>query len=139
MFDHVGFVIRSAEISIPFFEACLAPLGLKVVQRQPKFNAAIFAGKDELPFLWVGVGDGTFHGVKVEVGKCPMHLAFVAPSKKAVDDFYQIGLRSGGRDNGAPEDCGDGYYAAYLLDPDGNNIEAGFRQKPKSWSPTRSA
>jgi hypothetical protein len=44
-----------------------------------------------------------------------------------VNDFYALALAHGGRDNGAPEDCGNGYYAAYVLDPDGNNIEAGLR------------
>lgn len=54
-----------------------------------------------------------------------MHLAFRAPNKEAVHEFYRIGLLNGGRDNGAPEDCGRG---AYLLDPDGNNVEAIFRE-----------
>jgi catechol 2,3-dioxygenase-like lactoylglutathione lyase family enzyme len=127
MLDHLGFSIRRAEVSIPFFEACLAPLGLTVIQRQPEFQAVIFAGKTEFPFIWMGVGDGNFHGRKIEVGKCPIHLAFVASTKEAVDEFHRRGLLHGGRDNGAPEDVGGGYYAAYLLDPDGNNIEAGIR------------
>ena len=127
MFDHIGFNIRSAARSIPFYEACLAPLGLQVIERQPEFHAVIFAGESEFPFLWIGEGDGVYHGIKVEVGKSPSHFAFVAPSREAVDEFYRAGLQHGGRDNGAPEDCGGGYYAAYLLDPDGNNIEAGIR------------
>lgn len=57
----------------------------------------------------------------------PLHIALLALSKTAVDDFHRIGLLNGGRDNGAPEDCGRGAYGAYLLDPDGNNIEAIFR------------
>jgi catechol 2,3-dioxygenase-like lactoylglutathione lyase family enzyme len=129
MFDHVGISIGRADVSIPFFEACLAPLGIRIIERQPEHEAVIFAGRNEFPFLWIGVGDGIFHGTRVEVGKCPMHLAFVAPSKEAVDEFHRIGLLFGGRDNGAPEDCGRGYYAAYLLDPDGNNIEAGVHLK----------
>jgi catechol 2,3-dioxygenase-like lactoylglutathione lyase family enzyme len=126
MFDHIGFSIRSAEKSIPFFEACLAPLGLKVIQRQPEFKAVLFAGKKEFPFLWMGE-ELERHGLKVTPGASPMHLAFAAPSKSSVDEFHRLGLQNGGRDNGSPEDCGGGYYAAYLLDPDGNNIEAGFR------------
>ena len=58
-----------------------------------------------------------------------MHLAFKAPSKQAVDDFYRIGLQHGGRDNGAPGDCGNGAYGAFLLDIDGNNIEAIYRER----------
>ncbi len=45
-----------------------------------------------------------------------------------MDEFYALALAHGGTDNGAPEDGGDGYYAAYVLDPDGNNIEAGIRR-----------
>jgi predicted lactoylglutathione lyase len=58
----------------------------------------------------------------------PIHLAFKAPTKKAVEDFYRIGLEFGGRDNGAPADRRNGAYGAYLLDPDGNYIEAIYRQ-----------
>jgi len=57
-----------------------------------------------------------------------MHLAFKAPSKSAVEEFYRIGLENGGRDNGAPDVCGNGVYGAYLLDPDGNNVEAIYRE-----------
>jgi predicted lactoylglutathione lyase len=57
-----------------------------------------------------------------------MHLAFKAPSKQAVEDFYRIGLENGGKDNGVPADCGNRAYGAYLLDPDGNNVEAIFRR-----------
>jgi predicted lactoylglutathione lyase len=57
-----------------------------------------------------------------------MHPAFVAPTREAVDEFYRIGLKCGGRDNGPPAECRGGYYAAYLLDPDGNNIEAAIRE-----------
>lgn len=57
-----------------------------------------------------------------------MHLAFIASTKEAVDSFYRLGIENGGMDNGAPETCDSGCYAAYLLDPDGNNIEAIFRE-----------
>ncbi len=54
----------------------------------------------------------------------PMHLAFVAPDQAAVDAFYSAGMASGGRDNGKPGLRGSGWYQAFVLDPDGNNIEA---------------
>ncbi len=97
-------------------------------QRQPEFEAVIFAGSAEFPFLWIGPARGDYHGTALSASMHrPFHLAFVAPNRAAVEEFYALGLKNGGRDNGPPEDCGDGYYAAYLFDPDGNNIEAGVR------------
>jgi catechol 2,3-dioxygenase-like lactoylglutathione lyase family enzyme len=129
MFDHIGIFVSDPLKSIAFYEACLAPLGITITQRQPEWGSVIFSGAADFPFLWVGPARGDYHGTALspEVHR-PLHLAFVAPSMAAVDAFYAAGIEKGGRDNGAPEDCGDGYYAAYLIDPDGNNIEAGIRQ-----------
>jgi catechol 2,3-dioxygenase-like lactoylglutathione lyase family enzyme len=129
MFDHLGIFATSPEKSIPFLEACLEPLGIKVRERLPEIGAVIFYGEKEFPFLFVGPAKGSYYGTELEkLGYKPMHLASVAPSRDAVDEFYRRGLVNGGRDNGAPEDDGSGYYAAFLLDPDGNNIEAGIRK-----------
>lgn len=129
MFDHIGIFVSDPSRSIPFYEHCLAPLGITIVQRQLHLEAAIFSGPSEFPFLWVGPARGDYHGTSLspEVHR-PFHFAFIAPSIEAVNAFYTAGISHGGRDNGAPEDCGDGYYAAYLIDPDGNNIEAGIRK-----------
>jgi len=130
MFDHLGIFVSEPERSIGFLEACLAPLGIHIVERQPEWGSVIFCGAGEFPFLWVGPARGDYYGT--EMGRSaarPTHLSFVAPSREAVDEFHRLGLLAGGRDNGVPEDCGEGYYAAYLLDPDGNNIEAGIREK----------
>jgi catechol 2,3-dioxygenase-like lactoylglutathione lyase family enzyme len=129
MFDHLGLLVTDAPRSIAFFEACLAPLGIRIGERIPHIGAVIFHGEKEFPFLFVGPAKGGYYGTDLDAsGHRPMHLSFTAPSRQAVQDFYQSGLAHGGRDNGAPEDCGNGYYAAYLLDPDGNNIEAGIRE-----------
>lgn len=129
MFDHIGIFVSAPQKSIPFFEACLAPLGIKIRERQPELGAVIFFGSNEFPFLWVGPCRGDYYGSKLsESNRRPIHLSFIAPSTQAVDEFHRLGIRHGGRDNGHPEECGDGYYAAYLLDPDGNNIEAGIRR-----------
>jgi catechol 2,3-dioxygenase-like lactoylglutathione lyase family enzyme len=128
MFDHIGIFVSDAPRSIAFYERCLAPLGITIVQRLPQLDAVIFSGASEFPFLWVGPARGDYYGTPLSPSvHRPLHLAFSAPNKKAVDEFYAAGLAQGGADNGAPEDDGDGYYAAYLLDPDGNNIEAGIR------------
>lgn len=130
MFDHIGIFASDAQRSITFYERCLAPLGITVVQRQPEFGAAIFAGASEFPFLWVGPAEGDYYGTSLAPSvHRPLHLAFVAPSRQAVDEFHALSLLHGGTDNGTPEDEGNGYYAAYVLDPDGNNVEAGIRMK----------
>jgi catechol 2,3-dioxygenase-like lactoylglutathione lyase family enzyme len=134
MFDHLGLFVSDPEKSISFLEACLAPLDIHIRERQPEWGAVIFYGKTQLPFLWVGPAGGNYYGTDLKLSSLrPIHLCFVAPSMRAVDEFYRIGLEHGGRDNGAPEDCGNGYYAAFLLDPDGNNIEAGIRDNPTSY------
>jgi catechol 2,3-dioxygenase-like lactoylglutathione lyase family enzyme len=66
-------------------------------------------------------------GLKVKSVAGPVHVAFRAPNRKAVDRFHAAGLKAGGRDNGAPgvrPDYSPTYYAAFLIDPDGNNVEA---------------
>ena len=128
MFDHIGIFVSDTERSIPFFEKCLAPLGIKIYQRQPEWGSVIFSGQPDFPFLWVGPAGGDYYGTKVSASeRRPMHMAFVAPTREAVDEFYRLGIEHGGADNGAPEDCDGSCYAAYLLDPDGNNIEAIYR------------
>ena len=72
-----------------------------------------------------GILDAAAHRLR-----SPIHVAFVAPSWEAVDAFHKAALEAGGKDNGAPGLRGPkemGYYAAFALDPDGNNIEAGIR------------
>lgn len=129
MFDHIGIFVSDPLRSIPFYEHCLAPLGIAIVQRQPEWGSVIFSGAAEFPFLWVGTARGDYHGTPLSPDvQRPLHFAFTAPSIEAVDAFHAAGIQHGGRDNGAPENCGDGYYAAFLIDPDGNNIEAGIRQ-----------
>jgi catechol 2,3-dioxygenase-like lactoylglutathione lyase family enzyme len=128
MFDHLGIFGSDGPRSIAFYETCLEPLGIRLRERVPEIGAAIFYGEREFPFIFIGPARGDYYGTDLEnSGFRPIHLALVAPSILAVDEFYRRGLLCGGRDNGAPADCGNNYYAAYLLDPDGNNIEAGFR------------
>jgi len=127
MFDHFGFVVRDLARSLRFYEACLAPLGLKVVERQGN-EAVIISGDAEFPFIWMGTPRPQFWREEHDAARSPFHLALSAPSREAVATFHEAGLRAGGRDNGAPGARGNGYYAAYLLDPDGNNIEAAVRE-----------
>ena len=128
MFDHFGLRVRDMAESLPFYEACLAPVGIRVAQRQPEYDAVILSGDSEFPFIWMGSSQSSWMTDEHAPGQSPVHFAFPAPSREAVDEFHRQGLANGGTDNGAPGPRQPGYYAAYLLDPDGNNVEAGFRE-----------
>jgi catechol 2,3-dioxygenase-like lactoylglutathione lyase family enzyme len=123
MLDHVGFAVADAERSRKFYEQALAPLGFSLImtatadQTESGGTAHGFGSADH-PFFWVGdnerVGEGT-------------HVAFKVESRALVDAFYSAALAAGGRDNGAPglrPHYHPNYYAAFVLDPDGINVEA---------------
>jgi catechol 2,3-dioxygenase-like lactoylglutathione lyase family enzyme len=115
LLDHVQLVVADLQASRRFYAAVLEAVGVPVEDRPPD---AFFA--DE---LFVSTADSkAASGVKT--GRT--HLAFQAPDRASVARFHAAGLANGGRDNGAPGDrpYHPGYYAAFLLDPDGNNIEA---------------
>lgn len=116
MFDHVGLSVRDLDASARFYAAALEPLGSVVCSRD---DAGAGLGPRGAPALWLNRSDGA--------ERRGAHLAFRAPSRAAVDAFHAKGLAAGGRDNGAPglrADYAPTYYAAFLLDPDGNNVEA---------------
>jgi catechol 2,3-dioxygenase-like lactoylglutathione lyase family enzyme len=110
LIDHLHITVRDLEASRRFYSAVLETLGISLSDVPEKH--AFYA--DE---LWV-TDEGELTG--------RMHFAFQARDHSAVDRFHAAGLRAGGRDNGAPgeRDYHPGYYAAFLLDPDGNNVEA---------------
>jgi catechol 2,3-dioxygenase-like lactoylglutathione lyase family enzyme len=119
VFDHVHIRVQDATASVAFYKALLEPLGIPAVWESE--NGAQFAN------LVVTDGDPYTSG--------PVHVAFVAETREQVDAFHRAGLDAGGRDNGAPgvreqysSDEGGRYYAAFVLDPDGNNIEAVTRE-----------
>ena len=128
MLDHFGFNVSDLNKSISFYENCLAPLGLKIIERHD-YGAVIFAKseKEEFPFIWIGTARPSFWNESSSAGKSPMHLCFKASSKEAVNLFYEAAIKFGGRCNGKPGQRDSNFYAAYVIDPDGNNIEAGYR------------
>ena len=105
----------------------LTAVGLRIAERLGN-EAVIISGEAEFPFIWMGTPKPRFWTEEHYAAQSPFHLAFSAPSREAVVAFYQAGLRHGGKDNGAPGARGSEYYAAYLLDPDGNNVEAVVRE-----------
>jgi catechol 2,3-dioxygenase-like lactoylglutathione lyase family enzyme len=130
MFDHIGFRVRDLQAARRFYEAVAAALGLAVIDNSP---TSFLVGPDAarpIPFLWIGTDQPSFWRPRHQTSASPIHVAFSAKSTEAVDTFYRAALANGGVDNGAPGPRGPAamkYYGAYVLDPDGNNIEAGYR------------
>jgi len=116
MYDHIGLKVADLEASVRFYSAALGALG-HVVGSRGEGYAGI--GPKDAPGLWL-YGSKAAHGPGT-------HVAFSAADRGAVDRFYAAGLKAGGRDNGKPglrTDYSPTYYAAFLIDPDGNNVEA---------------
>ncbi len=112
--DHLTLRVRSLERSRAFYEAALAPIGVKVLEvgREVVFGPE---GAEDLALVEGDPPSG------------PLHVAFLAPGRQQVDAFHRSGLAAGGRDNGPPglrPHYHPAYYGAYVLDPDGNNVEA---------------
>ncbi len=110
LLDHVQFRVHDLEASARFYRACLEALGHAPAEERDGYFWA-----DELFFSEGGQPTAR------------MHLAFQAADRAAVDRFYRAALEAGGRDNGPPGErphYHSGYYAAFVLDPDGNNVEA---------------
>lgn len=118
MLDHIGIPTTDFERSKAFFLQALAPLGWSVVMEAPGHGAGI--GKAHKPSLWLAPGAPT-------QGVSPLHLAFTADDRAQVDAFYQAALAAGGRDNGPPgirAHYHPNYYGAFVIGPDGHNVEA---------------
>jgi catechol 2,3-dioxygenase-like lactoylglutathione lyase family enzyme len=115
MFDHVGFPVRDLAVSRTFYVTALAPLGIGVVVDQPEVVAFGKAGRAQ---FWLGGRGAAPSGV---------HLAFSAANRAEVRAFYDAAIAADGKDNGAPglrPQYHPNYYGAFVLDPDGHNVEA---------------
>ena len=115
MFDHIGLLVKDLDRSVAFYEAALAPLGHGLCSRDA--GSAGF-GPPGAPALWLYAA--TAPGARV-------HVALRATERGAVTRFHAAAIASGGTDHGAPgirSEYAENYYAAFVLDPDGNNVEA---------------
>ena len=115
MIDHTGVNVSDIARSKAFYRAALAPLGYEVVMEFEQFAGLGVARK---PDFWIGEGSPNVP---------PMHVAFRAETRAQVDAFYKAALGASGRDNGPPglrPHYHADYYGAFVLDPDGHNIEA---------------
>ena len=115
MYDHIGLKVKDLDASVRFYTEALAPLG-HVLASRDKSGAGF--GPPDAPALWLYLS---------KESKAGAHIAFAAHSHSAVKAFHAAGLKAGGRDNGGAgsrADYSPTYYAAFLIDPDGNNVEA---------------
>ena len=114
MLDHIELKVKDLEKAVAFYEAVLQPIGAKLRYEDANMKAY---GTTKVPALYLAKG----------AANKGIHLAFSAASRAAVDRFHEAGLKAGGKDNGKPgirADYAPTYYAAFLIDPDGNNVEA---------------
>ena len=115
MIDHLGLEVRDYLRSKDFYLAALVPLGSELlIEFESRVGGFGRAGK---PFFWIREGEPA----------AGIHVAFAAPDTDSVDAFYAAAIGAGGEDNGPPGlrvQYHLGYYGAYVLDPDGNNVEA---------------
>ena len=125
MLDHVGIKVKSVARAKAFYDAALRPLGLT-----PQYDFVVPGSKKHFvgygtttkTCLWIG----TSVGVRAKLSG-PVHICLAAKSRKKVIAFYEAAIAAGAKDNGPPgprKDYAPNYYAAFVVDPDGNNIEA---------------
>lgn len=123
MIDHIGIPVSDIARSRAFYEAALGALGMSVQmevtpEETGNGTTALGFGVPGEKIFWIGDGEKAGGGI---------HVAFSADHRQQVDAFHAAGLRAGGRDNGSPgprPNYGPNYYAAFVYDPDGANIEA---------------
>jgi catechol 2,3-dioxygenase-like lactoylglutathione lyase family enzyme len=122
MIDHIGLAVRDVDRAKSFYLSALEPLGIGVIveitAEQSGNDAHIGFGSAGKPYFWIGGGKPV---------EGPVHIAFTAPSRAAVDAFHRAALAVGGTDNGAPgirAHYHPNYYGAFAFDPDGHNVEA---------------
>jgi catechol 2,3-dioxygenase-like lactoylglutathione lyase family enzyme len=119
MLDHVGVEVSDYERSKAFYTEALRPLRLELLMEPLPTAAGFGSAQDQKPFFWIATRGGP--------AVSGAHVAFAAPDTETVDAFHAAALAAGAEDNGGPgkrEIYHPNYYGAYVLDPDGNNVEA---------------
>jgi catechol 2,3-dioxygenase-like lactoylglutathione lyase family enzyme len=121
MLDHITFTVTNLAHAKAFYDAALGPLGIRVLHEitpAQSGGAHVLGYGDTRPFFWIAAGDGL---------KGRLHVAFTAKDRATVDAFHRAALAAGGADNGEAglrPHYHANYYGAFVLDPDGHNIEA---------------
>ena len=122
MIDHIGQHVHDVARATEFFLKALAPLGIGIVMQvsaeETGGTPSVGFGSGQKPFFWISESDEP---------SGPTHIAFAAANRAAVDAFYQAAIKAGATDNGKPglrPEYHANYYGAFVLDLDGNNVEA---------------
>lgn len=122
LLDHISIQVSDLPRALAYYEKALAPLGVSVLMTlNPEVSGrrkVVGLGRDGKPEFWIGEGESTVPAI---------HLAFAAPDRGTVDAFHEAAIAAGGIDNGRPglrPEYHPSYYGAFVLDPDGHNIEA---------------
>lgn len=131
MLDHLGLTVLDFERSLAFFDQCLGAVGIKrlmtlIPGQYPGHNRVAGYGQKR-PQFWIGERGASFWTPDHRPAASPIHVAFMVESRQLVHEFYQAAMAAGGTDFGAPEvraHYHPNYYGGFVLDPDGNNIEA---------------
>jgi catechol 2,3-dioxygenase-like lactoylglutathione lyase family enzyme len=121
--DHVSVGVSDLERSRAFYTRALLPLGFAEIRGPREGSPVAFFGLEEAPSFMIST--------RYQTG-APIHVAFAADRREQVDAFHAAALAAGGRDNGAPglrPAYAEDYYAAFVLDPDGHNVEAVHRPR----------
>lgn len=121
MLDHISIGVSDFDASRTFYLNALAPLGVVVVMEAP---GSVGIGRRGFPTFWLSAAGRP---------PAPLHLAFRAETRAQVDAFYRAALEAGARDNGAPglrPHCHPDYYGAFVIGPDGHNVEAVCHRAP---------
>jgi catechol 2,3-dioxygenase-like lactoylglutathione lyase family enzyme len=122
--DHIGINTSDYARAKAFYEKALAPLGIGLVM---EYGKAAGFGRDRKPDFWIGEGTTRFQKPEQVAVITPVHVCFAARSRAEVDAFHAAAIAAGGRDNGKPglrPEYHAGYYGAFVIDPDGHNVEA---------------
>lgn len=117
MFDHLSLKVSDFDVSLAFYTAALDPLGYSATEMNDNGSRAAGFGRGKVLQFWISEDTNA---------STDLHFAFSADDHKAVDSFYENALSAGGLDNGPPgirNQYHVSYYAAFVIDPDGNNIE----------------
>ena len=130
MLDHTGFVVTDLARARRFYDAVASALGLATTSNSEDSFLLGKSKEEPIPYLWIGTLRPSYWADGSRAGLNQTHIAFVPATKDMVHGFHEAAIAAGGRDHGkpGPREGADGYYGAFLLDPDGNNIEACYRE-----------